>query len=570
MNIRNLILSASCIAILSTPVSAEWSNRSYGSNTSIQKQLERLERENEQLRNAISQMRRNGTKLSNQPKTTSNDSRVQALVEENKRLFKELEIQKSKSVDNSAVNKIYSLNRENDRLSVQLNALQETNKRLQNEVSGLKKQQTRIQSTDNGDLKAEISQLKKEANQLRSENNQTFERSSSEISSLKSQIKELENKNKSLISNNKTHELETEIADLKTQNQLLKTNKNNEYKNEVSYYENEINKIKNENLTLLDKIKKVTSEKDGMVKQVNALKSKPEVKDQSEKLALLEAQNNSLRETIKAQTATLSNHDNAVNRAEALTSENLRLKRQLELANNAKTSNDDTAQSLVKKNQELISELNEQKQQLANIDGLKETIRQLRSQNDTFQTKIGKSNQHENEIIALKQKSKGLQADLEKERSLISEYRAEITKLQQQTNTAEPSNEEMVTALRLENQELKARIDLMASKNSKTSVVFQKEDMGREGSAERLLDVQPEKSGVSYIQKQTEIIERDIRVVETSYPKVDKVKPLLGNKGEHIYEAVKPEPVAVEKMQPSLLGAEALLQQEPKPLSSKN
>lgn len=716
MSLRKIILSTSCLVLLSAPASAGWDQQSFDNQTrakmSIQKQLERLERENEQLRNAIAQMRQNGIATAKPSKKPSSDVRVQALVEENKRLLRQLDQYKGGNIDKLSVNKIYSLNQDNDRLKVQIKAIEEKNRFLQRQnkklesnptvtaqidttkleakIAGLEKQNATLtaQNTNLGkidvskydkqikqletenaklkeqenvtsnlsqknitDLKAQITSLEKRNAEFKSQGNGKLAQAQQSIADMESKLKELEQKNEVLKaekasyvsnvsnSNSNVRALEDKIVELRAENKKIKSKSTEAQNIEVSKFETQIKKLEQENLTLKnnndgatkqtqktlaslktqiktleDQNKALQAENksfelsskqsDGQIKatlakkeqniaslksEITALKQKNTditsqlaqvnksvaTKGSSDDVYALKTQNSSLRETIKAQTQIMKRNDNAIQRAETLTSENIRLKKQLEMANSAKYSNDETAQNLIKKNQELIEELNIQKQQVANLEGLKETVRQLRLQNDNYAAKLKGNDELSNEITAMRQKNKGLQAELKKEKGNASSYRAEIAKYQkegvlQTTSNSASSNEnadEALTALRLENQELKARIELLASKSAKTSVVFKKEDMKARSPSETLLNTNTEESAVRYIKEETEVIAKGVKMVETSYPKVDKVKPILNHQGNHIYEAVKPEVVEVEEMGQEGLKAEDLLRQELKPLS---
>ncbi len=675
MNFKKAILSTTCLVLLSAPVHAGWDQnnqqKQLSARANIQTQLERLERENEQLRNAISQMRRSANAV-NPPKTKTppNDVRIQALIEENKRLMRQLDAARDQNIDNISVSKIYSLNQDNDRLQVQIKALRETNgllmqdkKRLQKKIDanvsgrqegvdtskfkaqiqelnqknkvlndeikllrtskdnskGLKKQITEkskeiailesqvlslqkdktnlsgqlstAQTKNNKEVNAQIAEISNKLATAQSENNalrQTKERLSQEKNLIQKELN-------TQISTKKidTTAFETRIADLERQNNTLKVEQDK--KQEIVKSSNDaleakldeknilMSKLEAQVATLIKEKLEISSK---LSKEKNKVESISNNKEENEKISALESQNKSLRETIKAQTSTLTQHDNAVKRAEALTSENIILKQQLEFANTAKSSNDDTAQNLIKKNKELIGQINNYKQQVNNVEGLKETIRALRDENQRYVSFQKKAKDASTQIVALEQQNKGLEEQLKKERASASDYRAELGKYQKQVKSLqkneepkEPnhSKEEAIMALRLENQELKARIDLLSSKASKTSVVFKKEEpeaANTKSSSETLLQAEKshKNSDVQYIKGKTEILSKDIKVVETSYPKVDKVKPLLDDKGQHIYKSVKPEPVEVEDIQnikSSGLNAEDLLSQELKPLSNQ-
>ncbi len=658
MDLRKLILSTSCLVFLTAPAPAAWDQdnqeKQFSARSSVQAQLERLERENEQLRNAITQMRRNANKEKEDLQNQSYSTQIQALIQENKRLIAQLDSERSQNIDDLSVSKIYSLNQDNDRLTMQLRAVTESNQRIMQENRRLREPANIAALSDTSSLEAEIKTLKQQNQRLKSEK----ENQNRLLAPLKDKIAKLEQDNSKLKkktqdielalktdSNSLENKVQEKIEGLEKKSQALEAEKENQISvqaslkakvelleqensnlkkesqgidlqrksdidglnsnvqaqsQEITKLEREIKNLEQEKVvlnsklselerspasvsqapntkvtTLENQIKVLEKEKTALSKKLNE-KNDIITEEPNENIALLLAQNNSLRETIKAQTDSLNENATVVKKVEALITENLGLKRQLEFETKAKYSNDETAQNLVKKNQELIESLNDARAQVEQLQGLTETVKQLRMKNDSYAQSVLKEKENNSQITALKQQMKGLQEEIKKKDDLESAYRAEIGEYQKRIKDAAIASDidEDITALQLENQELKARIQLLAAKQQKKSVVFRED--GEETVPNAPLETDTIKSTVTYIKpkKQVTTEVEGVKIIETSYPKVDKVKPLLNANGNHIYESVKPQEVISQELSDNststtTLKPEDLLSQELKPLSQK-
>lgn len=530
MALRKMILSTTCLALLSAPVFAGWDQKllddQINSQEHIQTQLERLERENEQLRNAIAQMRKqkNSAAVPLKPEPT-NDSRIQALIEENKRLTKQLD--QSKAHQTTLTDGI---------VMRKINALDSQNENLRNKIKNLK--------------------AEKRALKLQNEKNH-----SKEGASLKSRIQDLEKQNKALIA-------EKEKIALGIKQDKAKQTKD---QNSLSSLQDALEKLREENRSLTQKLSQAPEPSVSKVENAD--------------IKTLKTQNERLRDTIKAQTDLLARTDNAAQKAEALLSENAALKNQLKHANNATNSNDTATKELLTRNQKMVTQLKKQEQRIAQLEGLTETVKQLRMENDRIRAgQLVVKNANE-QITTLQEKNNALQADLNKQKEAASAYRVEISKYQNEIKTLHADikrdeikeSENQITALRLENHELKARIELLNAKQKK-SVVFKSETGTSDTNTqtETLLQETVIEQPVQYTKaKETEISQSEyetegIKLIETAYPKVDKVLPILNAEGKHIYEKVKtsalPEDGAT-KTANGALKAEDLLSQDLKPLS---
>ena len=124
-----------------------------------------------------------------------------------------------------------------------------------------------------------------------------------------------------------------------------------------------------------------------------------------------------------------------------------------------------------------MAELQKENQML---QGLKETISELRAQNDHLSTAGNMGHTVTSQVLALQDKIKELKADAEKERQNTAAYREKFKEYEKtivelkegqpyQMATADFDAERLalnkeITALKLENQELKARINLANEK----------------------------------------------------------------------------------------------------------
>ncbi len=185
------------------------------------------------------------------------------------------------------------------------------------------------------------------------------------------------------------------------------------------------------------------------------------------------------------------------------------------------------------------------------------------------------ANSMQAKVSTLEEQNAAYQVSLNKERASIIEYRKKIREYQDNIQSLNTQNETMnndvvqsykqkidnleqqsaqqnsiETQLRLETQNLKAQLTLLEQ-----NLVEQKQqlkEMNKNHTAE-----------LASLKKKNKK-QKNVKYIETSYPSVDKVKPLLDESGSHLFDK-GPEDIA-----PSKVSAEDILSEDLKPLSNLN
>lgn len=453
-----------------------WDQRNLEAQTEgaiyLRSQIEELKKQNEHLRNSLSKLSR---KQKSNTNTVAPDLRIQALIEENKRLtgiIKNTQNNPQKTIDNSAIylNKIENLENENQNLTRSLSQLQALNK---------------------------------------NENSQ-------EINALKNSVKSLEEDNRNMA---------RALADA--------TGKALKYQKQAQSVQLNRNTQTNEVTMLSEKLKSAQIELQTLRNQVQTQKSsKANISAELQKdMEVLKKQNTSLRETIKAQNELLVSSTNASETAERLMSENAMLKRKLEETGRSSQFNGETAKQLFEKNKKLYEGIAKRDDHIQQLNGLKETVKQLRAQNDAYLAQIQKSSSAISSASVVKRDSNldevnaSLQSALEQEREAtiqyrkqIEEYKNQISLLVSNTRIEENVLSPDIEELKRENNQLKAQIKRLS--NSATYRV-PKESRGNTQENSAVFAKKDQlKSGVTY--------------VESDYPAVTDVLPLLDENGERI------------------------------------
>ncbi len=556
--------------------------------------IEQLERENEQLRNSITQMRRQLNAINpaaGANETGKKNAQIQALIEENNRLTKRvMTMEKAArtsgaSTDSRAVKalkkEVDQVKRSNEQLrsalaqrnseaaasaemqtqinalSANLQSLEQENKTLkasllsqQNQIAasqGSAENEKRQQSQIISSLQSELETLKKEnknlnaqiasTDRLLSQTTQLANTKKDKEAELLQQVATLNAQLGELSKNNST--LQTQIASKDTllneanKKANLKSQGQQEVEQKLAALQAELAQLTQNNSALQTQI----AAKDAQLKEANkTAQSKTQTKKQfDQKIADLQAQNESLRQTIKAQNEVLVSADNSTQAAERLMSENLALKQQLEQASKSNQSSSDTTQDLMALNQKLQTEITKRDNYIAQLEPLKETVKALQAENSQV-SQAAKTNQASSfQVRSLQAKLTEAEQALEKEKIASKEYRKKIREYQEQVGkvaSGKPSAQNtQMNAILLENQNLKARIELL------------------KGATQKL----ESQSSVKY--------------VETSYPKVDDVRPLLNKDGQRISKAETN--IATENAQAlKNMNPEDLLSMELKPLSN--
>lgn len=553
----------------------ETNNMQASAFSKLRKQIEKLESENEQLRNSISRMVAGQNRSA---QVLKNDPRIQALVEENKRLIKLLnktERSNSKiasSSDGVYAGKIASLRSENKELKEQVRKLSNNSPKVDYSLIDSYKEENALlkealNQRDNGSdrivvLQKQIQDLKNkneglELKIVQRNNYRADKRIIKEkdvvISSLQEKIQNLQRKNQELISSIDDESQRSKGASLHADKV------NHAYKNNLKALESlneRLDKMKLENAKLR---KELSSNNDRNM-------------GKNDQVAVLKKQNESLRATIKAQNEDLVLADNAAKTAERLLTENQILKRNVDLVSKSNTANNETTQELIERNKKLLNGIAQRDKYIKKLDGLKETVKLLRIENDKLLLSQSNNNHENIEVSDLLKRNNELQDDLNKERESVIAYRTKIKEYQDKiseiSNGAKNISLEnkirdmnaKITSLSLENQELKARINILSK--DKQSSVFHKADVyfdSRPNNSSDLLEVQTLNSNVGFVRGKKEIISKhdssdngieEVTYIDTKYPPVDEVAPVLKQDGSHtdMFTAMEDDKSSAEDM----------------------
>ncbi len=409
--------------------------------------ISELQKENEQLRNSIASIR------SQRYAAPSLESagRLQALIEENNRLANIVA-----GYDNGA-------HVSQDYYAQQLYAVQAKNKALQERLKAVElnaSMQSQSQlgqyKQENARLKAQLSQGEVQAQSYKLVQGQlTKLQSSNEALRLK-----LELANKALDAGKakqKKHDqsaqlssLERMVGQLKTQNQNLSqqvkskeaklqaallqsaTNQKTQdasYTNTIQGLRVQLGQAQSKNNELLMKIKK-----EQQLALANTQKPQQDI-------VKLKQQNESLRKTISALNESLVSADNSGQAAERLSNENTALKQQLISAKKAQNSNAGSAKDLFVQNQTLKVKLLDKDKRIAQLEGLTETVKQLRAQNDQGAVNQKQLGELQKKLDVASAQGQSLQTQLDQEKKNSSAYRSKIREYQEKlaTMSVQPS-----------------------------------------------------------------------------------------------------------------------------------
>lgn len=589
MSARKVFASVSLLMCLSGSVSAMdfrsgyssirsnvhkvgWDQKSLEAQTQgavyLRAQIKKLEQQNEQLRNSLSQMRAKAS----QATSVARDPRLQALIEENKRISNQLLVSKERNDARQTgisadvyMQKLYALEAENKKTQEQLaHALTQSGGAstfLKQENMRLKSSLSALASSGTGD-QGKITNLEKEIRSLKGQNTALLSSSQSgetskatmgKIIALQSTVQELQGENRKLAqtlasSSDKLLGLH-ERADLARSEKDVNTRS-------VETLRSTLVQAQKENASLNQTIQKLKT-----------AKSKPSVVANNSGIQSLKKQNQSLRETIRAQNGVLVSADNATKTAERLLMENTMLKRQVELAGKAGLSNGKSAKELFARNTKLESEIKQRNDYIQQLEGLKDTVKQLRLENDKYVMGKATSNSVKQRFTALKVEQQNLDGLLKKERKTATQYRMKIREYQEEiAGIRNGQSKEMaskisdykskmlllekgqgiqnkeITALKLKIQELKAQNKLSSEKASalkKNAIIARAHEVKEQD-------------------------EKVVTLVDTTYPPVEQIAPLLDHDGEHRYN--KENMLDDNNATPV---SETLLSQSLKPLSNQ-
>ncbi len=404
--------------------------------------IKKLETENEQLRNSISLIRDGKTSYGK----PAPDPRIQGLIDENKRLSAQLEKSRiSQSSTGFYVQQINTLKTENQKLSRKIEELSVSADASIGVGGGI--------MDDTSVLKAYM-----EENNL-----------------LKEALNQRGNGAERIVM------LQQQIEDLKAENQEFKLKDVSANSGDVlgsgaelARKEAEIASLKKDLVEAQEKNRELNSRLD--LASISAAAGSSD-KD----IEALRQQNESLRETIKAQSETLRAADNAAKTAERLLTENATLQNKLDRAKISSSTDSRTVQEMVMRIKTLEEDVAQRdlyikkmlaakSQELAELSNSSTPnaaghVASLREKNSALAFALDKEKESN---IAYRRKISEYQKEIERIRELeqasssgvhrASIFERHVKNLEQKNKQAENT----VTSLKLENQELKARLELMA------------------------------------------------------------------------------------------------------------
>ncbi len=477
------------------------------SNSQLEDRLKQLELENEQLRNVLDRSRNEVPQIPQENLQTLPQVQV------------ELEPGQGKALDYSK--KIRELERRNKELEQKIAEIaQGLQKNLgileqsQKALTEARKENESLKQSKSGNNKSgqeELGRLAKENNALKAKI-QELEAQSAQMQSASDpeRIGQLQNMLGELQAENR--KLAQALAEMSTQ--ALASEKN---RTQDALAAREGQEAKSRLAALEQKYEALQAENNALKKGGKG-SGGPEVEE-------LKAQNSSLRQTIQAQNEALLASDDAIKLNARLKQENADLKLALQQGAGGVQENQQTIMALQAEIATLKTQISKGGVDAASLEGLKQTVQNLKAENeqlrqaslnvkDAPQTGAGNS-------TALLVKVRDLEQRLDKERAATSEYRKMIKQYQDQG--AAPSQSEgqsvyapEVRALMLENQELRARIELLEGASGRKSAP---QDQNRQSALEavpvaevpvvlpdmptasELLETEPETKNVQLIRK---------------------------------------------------------------------
>ena len=559
----------------------------------LRARISKLEQENEQLRNGIEQLRKGHS----EQRDLSYDVKIQSLVEENRRLS----ILLSKKPRTPQINadayagRIKEAQKKNDALRAEIGKIAaQVELKYKDEIQRHKEEGVQYRaenaslkkslSTGKNNKSSKVSSLQNIVDTLKVENNILKEKVEN-LSQYKT-IKAEQTDNSSAMVKQKTAELARASAALK---ELQEENRKLGQSlatatGRVFDYQERSDKAVNTNNTYVQDIKKLNGRLASLQKENSALETRLSQSEKSARtqkasvetsddgivqLKELKEQNKSLRDTIKAQSKLLVSSDNAVKTAERLIEENKLLKGKLQRSVGATAKNGKSAQDLLDLNQKLQNEAAQRDIYISQLEGLKDTVKQLRMTNDRQALSNDKSKDQSEQIIALQDVKISLEKSLAKERDNTIAYRTKIREYQDEGAMIQGQ----LTESLLKNQELEARIQLLQDESREKQAELNKEkaSASKKRAASKSKKNKKNKIIARAASKDSNEKEKvtDVSYIDTPYPPVEDVLPLLSEKGEHIdYAQLEPSAKNGE-MNAEAIKSEDLLSQDLLPLSEQ-
>ena len=515
--------------------------------------IKKLELENEQLRNSISLIRAGKTSYG----MPAPDPRIQGLIDENKRLTAQIGLNRVQQGPSASdyLRQINILKSENQKLSHQIEKLNvETAMNMgpgggiMDDTSVLKAYieenqllKEALNQRDNGTkrivlLQQQIENLKAENSKLKLsvsldngifDDNDIFDdddailENDAEIASLKKELMAAQEENR-----------EMSMALVETAQKAFDSDKNagkatDAYENNlkaVGVLKQRLSKAYEKNNKLQAKLKLAAA------KDISGETS-------SEGIKALRQQNESLRETIKAQSESLHSADNATKTAERLITENSNLQHKLDLARNSHSMDGKTTQKMLKRIKTLEKKVMQRDGYIKKMLASKADELAVLSKSDTPNAT--------GHIALLREKNTALIKALDKEKESNIAYRRKISEYQKEFEHAkklekasssgvhrasiferhvktleqkQQQSENTVAVLKLENQELKARLKLLVAQQT--------------GESEGLNKIQPATGGrlnsSSLIDPNTKGYEKGVTFFDADYPITEeRILPFL-------------------------------------------
>lgn len=483
------------------------------SNSQLEERLKQLELENEQLRNVLDRSRNEVPQIpqenlqpSPQVQIEPDPAQGKALdyskkIRELERRNKDLELkiaeiaqglQKNLGILDQSQKALAEARKENESLK-QAKSGNNNNKGGQQELGRL--------AQENKALKAKIEELEAQTAQMQSASDPE------RIGQLQNMLGELQAENRKLAQALAEMSTQALAAEKSRTEDALAAREGLEAKNRLASLEQQYETLKAENQAL-----KVSGKGSGG----------PELEE-------LKAQNLSLRQTIQAQNEALLASDDAVKLNARLKQENADLKLALKQGGPTDQQAQETIAALQSENAALKKQAQESGADAASLEGLKQTVANLKAENEHLRqaSASGKNAAPSGGTNdkALLVKLNDLEQRLEKERAATSEYRKMIKQYQDQgvapAQAAAQSGGQSVyapevRALMLENQELRARLELLeGSSGRKSAPQGQERQSALEAvpvaevpvvlpempTASELLETEPETKNVQLIRK---------------------------------------------------------------------
>lgn len=498
--------------IASVAVTA-WPSDAYAakkqSNSQLEERLKQLELENEQLRNVLDRSRNEVPQIPQEnlqpsPQVQIEPDQAQGKALDYSKKIRELERQ-NKELEKKLSEVVQGLQKNAGILDASQKALIETrqeNENLKKSISNKRGGQEELGrlAQENNALKGKVEELEARAAQM-----QAGATDPEKITQLQNMLGELQAENRKLAQ---------ALAEMSTQ--ALASEKN---RTEDALAAREGAEAKSRLAALEQNYEALQAENQALKKGGKGAGG-PELEE-------LKAQNSSLRQTIQAQNEALLASDDAVKTNARLKQENADLKLALKQGGASDANDQETIAALQAEIASLRKQAAEGSVDSASLEGLKQTVANLKAENEQLrQASAGAKNASQSGSggdKALLVKVGDLEQRLEKERAATSEYRKMIKQYQDQGGPpAQAQGQSMyapeVRALMLENQELRARLELLegaSGRSQKSAPQDQQRQSALEAvpvaevpvvlpdmpTASELLETEPETKNVQLIRK---------------------------------------------------------------------